>query len=209
MPRGSQSQAAGREGGVRVLGDTVQPLCLPRLSPRHCSRGSPQCCSWQSAQVRPPKPGRQEHCPVNCKTRRGRGWHPHPHPVPPYPRPRGVSPGCRRVSGRAEGGRRRARSPARCPGSRSWGCSGRRPGPPRGAGSGTARSAGRTGTAAARRCWGRCPARCRSSLETEGGLNGDGDGDRKRTGRRLGWGRDRGTGGVGWGRMETSWMGMG
>lgn len=33
--------------------------------PRHCNPGSPQWSSWHSEQVRPPKPARQWHCPVN------------------------------------------------------------------------------------------------------------------------------------------------
>lgn len=36
-------------------------------SPWHSTAGSPQNSSWHSRQVRPPKPGMQWHCPVNCQ----------------------------------------------------------------------------------------------------------------------------------------------
>lgn len=39
-------------------------------SPKHSTPGSPQKSSWHSRQVRPPKPGMQWHCPVNCQSQK-------------------------------------------------------------------------------------------------------------------------------------------
>lgn len=39
-------------------------------SPKHSTLGSPQKSSWHSRQVRPPKPGMQWHCPVNCQSQK-------------------------------------------------------------------------------------------------------------------------------------------
>lgn len=39
-------------------------------SPKHSTAGSPQKSSWHSRQVRPPKPGMQWHCPVNCQSQK-------------------------------------------------------------------------------------------------------------------------------------------
>lgn len=41
-------------------------------SPKHSTLGSPQKSSWHSRQVRPPKPGMQWHCPVNCQSQKNK-----------------------------------------------------------------------------------------------------------------------------------------